>query len=227
MTEDALIVKNLTVSYDSNKNILHNVSFSVGRGTTAVIKGSSGCGKSTLCSALCGLMPSVISADISGSIMLHGRDGECVETVGMNPSGLCRLIGMVFQNPDDQIICTAVEDEIAFGLENMMVPPEEMRRRVDMQLDYFRIKHLAKEDPSRLSGGQKKLVTIASVLVMEPEVLILDEPMTGLDEPARRLVYDAIIRLRDDGRTLIVVEHWTDRADYADYFIDMQQINHI
>ncbi len=234
---DAVMVNDLSVAYRTGKYIIKNMSFSVKKGTTAVITGRSGCGKSTLCSALCGLMPSVIKADISGKVTykasvgvsdsMDGDDFMDIEISEANESERTGLVGMVFQNPDDQLICSTVEDEIAFGLENLCIPYENMRQRVDEQLKYFGIEHLAMNDPSRLSGGQKKIVTIASVLAMRPEVLILDEPMTGLDEPAREMVHDAILKLKSDGKTLIVVEHWIDNVDYADEFIDMQKINNI
>ena len=219
---DAVTVRDLSVAYRPGKYIIKNMSFSVKSGSTVVITGRSGCGKSTLCMALCGLIPSVIKAGVSGSVTYSGTD---IRTA--NEAERASLAGIVFQNPDDQLICSAVEDEIAFGLENLCIPYEEMRRRVDEQLRYFDIEHLALRDPSTLSGGQKKIVTIASVLAMRPEVLILDEPMTGLDEPAREMVREAVFKLKNDGRTLIVVEHWTDTVDYADEFIDIEKINNI
>ena len=219
---DAVTVRDLSVAYRPGKYIIKNMSFSVKSGSTVVITGRSGCGKSTLCMALRGLIPSVVKAGISGSVTYSGTD---IRTA--NEAERASLAGMVFQNPDDQLICSAVEDEIAFGLENLCIPYEEMRWRVDEQLRYFDIEHLALRDPSTLSGGQKKIVTIASVLAMRPEVLILDEPMTGLDEPARKMVREAVFKLKNDGRTLIVVEHWTDTVDYADEFIDIEKINNI
>ena len=238
LEKNALRVEDLSVAYKPGRYIIKNMSFSVKKGSTAVLTGRSGCGKSTLCCALCGLMPSVIKADVSGRVVYSAPAGAEENAGGekypaetdireADEAARAKLAGMVFQNPDDQIICPTVEDEIAFGLENLCVPYEEMRRRVYEQLRYFDIKHIALCDPSKLSGGQKKLVTIASVLAAEPEVIILDEPMTGLDEPARNIVRDAILKLRNDGRTLIIVEHWTDTVDYADEFIDMQKINNI
>lgn len=224
---DEVIVRNLSIAYRPGKYTVRNMSFSIKSGSTVVITGSSGCGKSTLCNALCGLMPSVIKAEVSGSIIYRTGDNDEINIAEASEAERTSLVGMVFQNPDDQLICSTVEDEIAFGLENLCIPYEEMRHRVDEQLEYFNIKHFALRDPSKLSGGQKKIVTIASVLAMHPGVLILDEPMTGLDEPARVMVHEAILRLKDDGRTLIVVEHWTDNVDYADEFIDMQSINNI
>lgn len=210
----ALKVEDLTVAYADKPPTVKNVSFTVKDGTAVVLTGPSGCGKSTLCSALCGLIPEVIKGTVSGSIEVYGKS-----TAGKPVSELSQIIGMVFQNPDDQLICSTVEDEIAFAVENMCVEPEEIRRLVDEQLKYFKIEHLALRDPSRLSGGQKKLVTIASVLISGPEIIILDEPMTGLDAPSRQLVNETIHKLKESGRTLIVVEHWLDTVDYADEFI--------
>lgn len=211
---DAVKVKNLTVSYGSGQPTVQNVSFTVKKGTAVVITGPSGCGKSTICSALCGLIPEAIKGTVSGSIEIDGKDIS-----GMSVAEISQIIGMVFQNPDDQLICSTVEDEIAFTLENMCVEPDEIRRRVDEQLKYFKIEKLALRDPSKMSGGQKKLVTIASVLISGPKIIILDEPMTGLDAPSRELVNDTIHMLKKSGHTLIIVEHWLETVDYADEFI--------
>ena len=222
---EAVRVEDLSIAYKLGKYIVKNVSFSVKKGTATVITGRSGCGKSTLCSALCGLMPSVIKAEISGRVLYSAPDGGPAADISkVSEAERASLVGMVFQDPDDQLICSTVEDEIAFGLENLCMPYSQMRERVDEQLRYFDIEHLALKDPSELSGGQKKIVTIASVLSMEPQVLILDEPMTGLDEPARKTVREAIMKLKCDGKTLIIVEHWTDTADYADEFINIEKL---
>lgn len=110
-------------------------------------------------------------------------DGCAVSAAPLSESA--QHIGMVFQNPDDMLVCSTVEDELAFGLENLCVPPAEIRARVDEYLARFSLGGLALRDPATLSGGQKKLVSIAAALIMGPKILILDEPMTGLDAPSR------------------------------------------
>ena len=216
---DALNVENLTVTYEGGYSPFKNLTLSIADGQATVICGSSGCGKSTLCSTVCGLIPGVKKAKINGTVKIYGK-----LISDMSPSDIASKVGMVFQNPDDQLICTTVEDELAFGLENLCVPRDEIRKRIDCQMRYFSIDHLALKNPSKLSGGQKKLVTIASVLVLEPDIIILDEPMTGLDENSRMLVDSAVRKLRDDGRTLIVVEHWLDNTDYADEIINIETL---
>ena len=215
---DAVRTEHLSVTYGDGKQIIQDLSLSVPAEKAVVLSGPSGCGKSTLCSAICGLLPEVIPGKAEGEILLFGESIR-----GKTVSEISRYVGMVFQNPDDQLICTTVIDEIAFGLENLCVEPDEIRRRVEEQLEYFRLTKLAMRSPSELSGGQKKLVTIASVLVMNPKLLILDEPMTGLDEAARGLVKESICRLKADGRSLLIVEHWLEQADYADLILSFEE----
>lgn len=204
-------VKNLSFSYDGEQQVLKNLSFSVESGETLVFAGLSGCGKSTLCNCLCGIIPNSIDGMLKGKVIIDGqkiREQPLWETA--------KQVGIVFQNPDDQMICTTVEDEIAFGLENLCVEPEEIRSRVDAMMERFHIGHLALKDPSMLSGGQKKLVNIASILIMGTNVIILDEPMTGLDDESRSLVNDAIMSMKKEGITVIAVEHDLSLAGYAD-----------
>ena len=211
-------VKGLCFSYESGRKILDNVSFSVEKGEAVVLAGYSGAGKTTLSHCLCGIIPNAVKGDMSGSVTVDGCDIPAL------PLYECaKHIGLVFQNPDDQLICTAVEDELAFGLENLCVDPAEIRARVDEMLGLFRLKELAGRDPARLSGGQKKLVTIASVLIMGPKALILDEPMTGLDADSRALVFGAIDRLRESGCTIVAVEHDLSLAGYADRMLYLRE----
>jgi len=127
--------------------------------------------------------------------------------------------GMVFQDADSQLICTTVEDELAFGLENLCTPPVDIRRRVDELLDEFGMTNLRYTNPSDLSGGQKKLLTIAAVLTTDPPVLILDEPMSGLDSDGRELIRASIERQRGQGRAVLIVEHDLKSVDFADKWL--------
>ena len=207
-------VENLTFAYNDERTVLRDISFSVSAGEVFVIAGLSGSGKTTLCGILCGVIPHAIKGNISGRIAVMDIDPR---DAGLPQTAL--RAGMVFQDADSQIICTTVEDELAFGLENLCLPPEEIKLRVDRLLAEFNYEELRNTNPSRLSGGQKKLLTIAAVLAPEPPVLILDEPMSGLDEEGRELVRAAIIEQRRQGRAVIIVEHDLKLVGFADRWL--------
>lgn len=211
---DAVTVEALHFSYEGGAELLRGISFSIEAGETVVIAGASGCGKTTLCRVLCGIIPNAVGGELSGEIRLFGE--SCI---GTELSQMATRVGYLFQQSDDQIICSTVEDELAFGPENLCLPPDEIARRVDEMLHYFGLRELRLMNPERLSGGQKKLVALAAVLILEPEVIILDEPMAGLDTRSRVLVKDAIERLGDEGKTVVVVEHDLSLADYADRWL--------
>jgi energy-coupling factor transport system ATP-binding protein len=210
----AVEVKNLSFAYCVGKTVLQDISFSVSVGEVFAIAGLSGSGKTTLCELICGVIPHAIKGEISGKISVMGIDP--VEA-GLPQTAL--LAGLVFQDADSQIICATIEDELAFGPENLCLPPEEIRRRVDGLLVEFGLNGQRNANPSRLSGGEKKLLTIASVLALSPPVLVLDEPMSSLDEDGRILVRAAIEAQRKSGRTVVMVEHDLDLATYADRWL--------
>ena len=204
-------VRDLSLAYEDGPAILDGISFTAEEGEALVFAGLSGSGKTTLCSCLCGILPRSEPVAFSGSVTVDGTD------IPGTPLYECaQHIAMVFQNPDDQLVCSAVEDELAFGLENLCVPPDEIRRRVDAMMAEFGLSGMAESDPAKLSGGQKKLVTIASTLILGPKVIVLDEPMTGLDADSRELVLRAVERLKERGCTVVAVEHDLSLASYAD-----------
>lgn len=204
-------VENLTFSYDGEKTILDKISFDIDARSTVGIIGDSGCGKSTLCHILCGIIPNVIGGRISGSAIVAGKKlRDC------NLKDLSQSVGFVFQDSDRQIVTSAVEDELAFGLENLCVAPEEINRKVDEVLDLLDLQEIRTLNPSRLSGGQKQMVAIGSVLIMNPEVIILDEPYSHLDESNRVGVEKIINTLKENGSTVIIVEHDHTMVENAD-----------
>ena len=208
---DVIKVENLTFAYGDGKKVLQDICFSVSAGESFVIAGPSGCGKTTLCRILCGIIPNAIKGELSGKITVMDIDPR---EAGLAQTSL--RAGMVFQDADSQIICTTVEDELAFGLENLCLPPEEIRQRVSRLLKEFGCEALRNTNPSQLSGGQKKLLTIAAALAPSPPILILDEPMSGLDEEGLRIVRTVIIDQCRQGRTVIIVEHDPELVGFAD-----------
>jgi len=211
---NAVEIKNLTFAYSSGKTVLRDISFDVPEGEVFVIAGPSGSGKTTLCRILCGVIPNAVKGSIKGQVSVLGVDPT---NAGLPQTAL--KAGMVFQDADSQIICTTVEDELAFGLENLCIPPEEIRRRVDELVVEFGFEGLCEVNPALLSGGQKKLLTIAAVLAPAPPVLIMDEPMSGLDADGIALVRAAIEAQRNKGRTVIIVEHDLKLVAFADKFL--------
>ena len=211
---NAVDVSNLTFAYKGGENVLRDVGFSIFAGEIFVIAGPSGSGKTTLCRILCGIIPHAVKGSLSGQISVVDVDPR---DVGLPQTAL--RAGMVFQDADAQIICTTVEDELAFALENHCRPPETIRRRVDELLSEFGFENLRHTNPAQLSGGQKKLLTIAAVLSPSPPVLILDEPMSGLDIYGCELVRAAIERQRSQGRTVIIVEHNLKLVAFADRWL--------
>ena len=210
-------VKNLTFSYIGGEAVLSDVSFTVSAGEAFVIAGLSGSGKTTLCRILSGVIPHAVKGTVEGQITVMDIDPR---DAGLPQTAL--RAGMVFQDADSQIICTTVEDELAFGLENLCLPPDEIRLRVDELLAEFGFDELRHTNPARLSGGQKKLLTIAAVLAPAPPVLILDEPMSSLDSEGRELVRAALEEQRRQGRTVIIVEHNLELVTFADRWLLLQ-----
>jgi len=207
-------VKNLTFAYSGREVVLRDISFEVSTGEVFVIAGDSGSGKTTLCRILCGIIPHAIKGCLSGQISIMDIDPFFA---GLPKTALS--VGMVFQDADSQIICTTVEDELAFVLENLCWKPEDIRFRVDELIAEFGFVGLGRTNPVHLSGGQKKLLTIASVLAPAPPILILDEPFSGLDNESRELVRAAINEQRNRGRTVIIVEHDFKMVSFADRYM--------
>ena len=207
-----LRLKDVTLTYGEGMDALENVSLSIERGERVCVLGANGSGKSTLASVLCGLL-----APDSGDVELLGQP---VCTDGIANADAYREarhhIGLVFQNPDDQIVTSVVADDVAFGPENLGVAPAEIARRVERELGRVAMTAYSQADPSRLSGGQKQRVAIAGALAMEPDVLVLDEPGALLDVRGRRSIMHVMDRLSAAGTTVIHVTHFMDEALAAD-----------
>ena len=207
--------KNVDYAYPSGDNefiqALFSASLSVERGEFVALVGCNGSGKSTL-------------ARLSNGLILPDRGDVLVD--GMSTSEKSNLfdirkkIGVVFQNPDNQMVTTVVEDDIAFGPENLGLPPKEIRERVDWALSCVGMSEYAKSGPFRLSGGQKQRIAIAGVLAIKPELMILDEATGMLDPDGRREVMNVVKRLnREEGRAVIMITHFMEEAAEADRII--------
>lgn len=213
--------ENLTYIYpDMVRPALDEVSMNVYDGEFLLLLGDSGCGKSTLLRALAGLAPDFYGGKIGGRVLYRNRDIE-----KMDRRQLLRNVGIVFQDPEKQLVKTRVEQEIAFGLENLGLSPADMRKRVAEILNFFDLSGLKDTPVSDLSGGQKQKVVLASVMAMQPKVLLLDEPTSQLDPVAAEEVFNTLKRLNEElGLTIVLVEQRLDRCFHmADRVIVMDR----
>lgn len=207
--------KNVDYSYPAGDNdyvrALSSVDLSVDRGEFVALVGCNGSGKSTLARLANGLI-----APDAGEVIVDGM--STAEKSKLYE--IRKRIGVVFQNPDNQMVTTIVEDDVAFGPENLGLPPDEIRERVDWALDCVGMREYAKSGPFRLSGGQKQRVAIAGVLAIKPDLLILDEATGMLDPEGRREVMDVVKRLnREEGRAVVMITHFMEEAAEADRII--------
>jgi energy-coupling factor transporter ATPase len=211
--------KNLTYTYPGGtKPSISDVSIKIEKGEFTLITGPSGCGKTTLCRCFNGLIPHFYQGELKGEITVAGLD------VLKNPIyEMAKRVGLVFQNPENQLFALSVEKDVAFGLENLGVPREEMRKRVDWALNLTGIYDLRERAPHELSGGQQQRVAIASILAMQPQIMVLDEPTSFLDPLSAKKIFEVIYELNKRlGITVVLVEHRLDlTARYADHIIVM------
>ena len=189
-------IQNLHLTYPDGTHALKGINLTISRGDFLLICGANGSGKTTLIRLICGLLKPT-----SGSIRINGFDNpySSMETR--------RQVGMVFQDPDSQIVGETVREDVAFGPENLGLPEEEIHQRLDWALRVMNLNHLAQKPCYLLSGGEKKRLAIAGVLAMRPEIILFDEPFSHLDYPGTREVLRHMVLLHREGHTLIVTTH--------------------
>ena len=198
-----LVVDDLSFRYrDRQGAAIDNISFEVKPGEILLIAGASGCGKTTLVRCINGLIPRSYKGDVSGKILVFGE-----EVKDWKLSQISQKIGTVLQDPERQILGTKVVNEVAFGLENLGMPREEIYQRVDEALNFLKITHLRNRETFNLSGGEKQKVALAGVLAMRPSILLLDEPLASLDPASAQDTLDAVRALADQGLSVLMVEH--------------------
>lgn len=209
-------IKNVTYEYSDEDNTfaaVKNLSLNIERGSFTVILGHNGSGKSTLAKMLNGL-----NKPTSGDVFVDGLNTKDEKT----EIEVKRKVGMVFQNPDNQIIASIVEEDVAFGPENLGIEPKEIKKRVDEALKATDMLQFKKSTPHRLSGGQKQRIAIAGIIAMEPECLVLDEPTAMLDPKGRAEIISTLHRLnREKGITVVLITHYMEEAQNADRVIVM------
>ncbi len=211
-------LKNVSFKYELQENtLIKNINLTIDEGEFVGIIGKNGSGKTTLCNIIRGIIPDFIQGKISGDIIIDDKNIDDIERGEM-----AELVGFVFQNPFSQIsgIKKTVFEEIAYGLENLGVEREEIIKRVEDVIKLLKIEDLRDKAPNELSGGQSQRVAIASIIVMNPKILIFDEPTSQLDPLGTQEVFDILKLLKSQNKTIILVEHKIDMiAEYADRVI--------
>ena len=219
MGEPFIKIEELSYLYEDSAEdtapALRELSLEIKDGEFVAILGHNGSGKSTLAKLL-----SMILIPTSGKIVIDGKDITSEELTDDDVMSLRKNVGMVFQNPDNQLVATIVEDDVAFGLENLGVPSAEIRERVNKALSDLGMLDYAKHEPHRLSGGQKQRVAIAGVMAMQPKCIIFDESTAMLDPLGRKDVMNSIIKLnREKNITVVMITHYMDEAAMADRIV--------
>ncbi len=211
----------LTYTYPgATKQSLRDVTLNIERGEFAILTGPSGCGKTTLCRCFNGLIPHFYAGELKGDLKVADLSVN-EHTIGE----MAKRVGLVFQNPENQLFALSVEKDVAFGLENLGMPREQMQERVDWALQMTGIEDLRERAPHELSGGQQQRVAIASVLAMQPEIIVFDEPTSFLDPLGAQKIFEVISHLNKKlGISVILVEHRLDlAARYASHVIIMDE----
>ncbi len=219
MSEKLIELKNVTFTYDGDdeeekrQSALTDIDLTINKGEFVAVLGHNGSGKSTL-AKLC----NAVYEPTEGTVTVKGIVSGSEE----NDNKIRRVVGMVFQNPDNQIVATIVEDDVAFGPENLGIEPKEIRKRVDDALKSVNMYELRHREPHKLSGGQKQRVAIAGVLAMQTECIVLDEPTAMLDPMGRAEVMSTVHRLNKElGITVVLVTHFMEEAVGADRIVVM------
>src|SRR6056297_1111929 len=204
--------KNLSFSYSKDgKKIIDNINLQVNTGEILAVVGLSGSGKTTLCYCLSGIIPHLYNGELSGEVYIND---QLIKE--MNMPQIATKVGVVFQNPETQIFFPMVENELAFGPENLCIKREQIGQRIEEVLSLLDMEDKRYDKTEHLSGGQKQLIALASVLTLKPEILIFDEVMAQIDQKGKQAIKDIILQLKKEGKTVIMVEHNLDNIDIAD-----------
>ncbi len=191
--------------------LLRDLNFEVRPGEVLAIVGPSGSGKTTLCHCMSGIIPLILGGTMTGDVQLHG-----VSTRKLTPARIAQCLGIVFQNPETQLFFSEVADEIAFGPENLCVPPFIIEKRIDEALEKVGLPGFRGRNPHELSGGEKQRLALAAVLSLDPSILIFDEVTAHLDQDGTHRIRAIIKSLKQEGRTIVMVDHDPHQLEVAD-----------
>jgi len=215
---DIIEIRYLNYRYPTSRELaLQNISLQIRQGEVCAVIGASESGKTTLCNALRGFIPRFYKGEMEGDVFIKGEN-----TRDKTIADLSRTVGIVIQNPFNQLsgIAETVYEELAFGLENLGIPVKEIRERVENMLKLLNIESLKDKNPFEISGGQQQIISLASIMVMEPDILVLDEPTSQIDPQSAEEIYQIINLFKEKGTTIVLVEHKMELiAEFADHII--------
>ena len=216
--EIVISAKDLGFYYDEDDRkteVLEGINVDIEKGSFVAVLGHNGSGKSTLAKLF-----NLILTPTSGELSIFGKKINENELSDDEVYEIRRRVGMVFQNPDNQLVATVVEEDVAFGPENLGVPPDEIRKRVDAALDIVGMRRFARHSPHQLSGGQKQRIAIAGIIALSPEIIVFDESTAMLDPVGRHEVIETIKKLnKEEDKTIILITHYMEEAAEADRVI--------
>lgn len=216
-----LELKNISFRYNANSPLLiNNFSFLAVKGNIIAVCGDSGTGKTTLLNIICSVIPKIFSGDLSGTISHNNINISELSIPEVAPQ-----ISLLMQHPDNQLFFPTVEQELAFAPENLKIPAKDIIKRIDDVLVKLDIEDLRHKETASLSFGQKKLVTLASILTLSPDVYLLDEPFAGLSQKNIKLISDEIKTLADNGKIIFLAGHSNDIIQFANKTIEMENLN--
>lgn len=211
-------LSDIDFAYNKNRRILNQVSLSIKAGEIIGIVGPSGEGKTTLLKLLNGTFHQENNQTyLKGDVKIMGKPIESYK------EQLYKRVGTIYQNPDDQIIFTNVVDEIVFGMENHQVPLDEMSKQLERVLSLLKIEHLVHRDPNHLSGGEKQLIVLASILCLDVSILLLDEAFAAVDVEREPMVLEALQTIASEGKTIVMVEHDYSHLAIADHVFQLKE----
>lgn len=197
-------ISNLSFQYLRNTApTLRNINLEINRGDFILLSGPTGCGKTTFCRCLTGLVPHFHNGYFKGEVLIDG-----LNTLKVPVYETAKKVGMVFQNPENQLVAMNVERELGFAMENLAYPSDEIRARIEESIELFQLESLREKAPYELSGGEQQRVAIAAILTLNPDIIILDEPTSNLDPVGAHRILELLKKLNTDyNKTIIIIEH--------------------
>ncbi len=218
--DTAIEIQRLSYEYPNGVRALHQIELSVGRGQFVVVMGPNGAGKSTLCLTLNGIIPQSTGGRFYGAVRIAGMD-----TMKHQVYEIAQHVGLVMQNPEAQLLCSSVEDELAFGPENLCIPVDEIRQRIHRTASAVRVEHVLERGPASLSGGQMQRVVTAAMLTMQPHIMVFDEATSALDPRGASALFELARELNTTNRmTVLMTEHKSEQiAEFADLVVILNE----